>query len=68
MMVDVNNENSLEVLEDYQDMLLTSIHNINYEIALFEEDYRPDLQEKLESLKSKLQLVNKKIKDLSYEK
>lgn len=67
-MVDVNNENSLEVLENYQDMLVISIHNVNDEISLYEEDYRPDLQEKLESLKSKLQLVNKKIKDLSYEK
>lgn len=67
-MVDVNNENSLEVLENYQDMLVASIHNVNYEISLYEEDYRPDLEEKLESLKSKLRLVNKKIKDISYEK
>ena len=65
-MVDVNNENSLEVLENYQDKLVASIHNVNEEISLYEEDYRPDLEEKLESLKSKLKLVNKKIKDLSY--
>lgn len=65
-MVDVNNENSLEVLENYQEKLVSSIHNVNYEIALYEEDYRPDLQEELESLKSKLRLVTKKIKDLSY--
>lgn len=65
-MVDVNNENSLEVLENYQDKLVASIHNVNEEISLYEEDYRPDLEEKLESLKSKLRLVTKKIKDLSY--
>ena len=65
-MIDVNNENSLEVLENYQDKLVVSIHNVNEEISLYEEDYRPDLEEKLESLKSKLKLVNKKIKDLSY--
>ena len=65
-MVDVNNENSLEVLENYQDKLVVSIHNVNEEISLYEEDYRPDLEEKLESLKSMLKLVNKKIKDLSY--
>lgn len=65
-MVDVNIENSLEVLENYQDKLVASIHNVNEEISLYEEDYRPDLEEKLESLKSKLKLVNKKIKDLSY--
>lgn len=66
-MVDVNNENSLEVLENYQDKLVGSIHNVNEEISLYEEDYRPDLQEKLESLKSKLRLVNEKIDQLSHE-
>lgn len=65
-MIDTNIENSLEVLENYQDKLVASIHNVNEEISLYEEDYRPDLEEKLESLKSKLKLVNKKIKDLSY--
>jgi vacuolar-type H+-ATPase subunit I/STV1 len=54
-------EMELEALEKRQEELIEELREVEQEIELFEEDYRPDLEVKRSSIKAELKKVEKEL-------
>ena len=57
----VINENICDSLELQQEQILKQLREVNDEIDLYEEDYRPDLLDKKEELEKNLKIINKQL-------
>lgn len=53
-----------DALEKRQEEILNELREVQDELDLYEEDYRPDLEDQKESLFKELKKINKKIEQL----
>jgi hypothetical protein len=61
MFIEELKELELEALEERQKELLDELQEVNNELELYEEDYRPDLEDQKETLTNHLRLIKKEI-------
>lgn len=61
MFIEEIKELELEALEERQRELLEELQEVNNELDLYEEDYRPDLEDQKETLTNHLRLIKKEI-------
>jgi hypothetical protein len=61
MFIEEIKELELEALEERQKELLDELQEVNNELELYEEDYRPDLEDQKETLTNHLRLIKKEI-------
>ena len=52
---------TIDALEKRQEEILNELREVQDEIDLYEEDYRPDLEDQKELLSKELKKINKKL-------
>lgn len=55
------NDLTQDALEKRQEEILNELREVQDELDLYEEDYRPDLEDQKESLIKELKKINKKL-------